>query len=82
MKKIPIVFKDANLEILSKLLNSVAKKYGCAVKYVAEENRIAFTGDNNCCRHVTEEMLTFFPRAMARGEVPLHCPSENKTAHR
>ena len=74
MKKVPIIYKNVNLEVLTKLLNSVAKRYGCAVEYIAEENRIAFTGDSECCRHVTEETLAFFPKTVKREEFPIQCP--------
>ncbi len=74
MHKIPIIYKNKNLEILTKLLNSVAKKYGCTVEYVAEEDTIRFTGGMDCCRHVTEEALAFFPKTLLRGDVPLNCP--------
>ena len=73
MHKIPIVYKNKNLEILTKLLNSVAKKYGCTVEYVAENDSIRFSGGMDCCRHVTEETLAFFPKTLQRGDLPLNC---------
>ncbi len=75
MHKIPIVYKNKNLEILTKLLNSVAKKYGCTVEYVAENDSIRFTGGLDCCRHVTEETLAFFPKTLQRGDFPIQCPT-------
>lgn len=75
MHKIPIVHKSKNLEILTKLLNSVAKKYGCTVEYVAEEDTIRFSGGMDCCRHVTEEALSFFPKTLMRGDLPVNCPA-------
>ncbi len=73
MHKIPIVYKIKNLEILTKLLNSVAKKYGCTVEYVAETDSIRFSGGSDCCRHVTEETLAFFPKTLQRGDFPIQC---------
>lgn len=73
MYKIPIVYKNRNLEILTKLLDSVAKKYGCHVEYVAEEESIRFTGDMDCCRHVTEETLALFPKTVDKNRLPLNC---------
>jgi|GEM_PF-1475024 len=73
MHKIPINCKNANLEILTKLLNSVAKRYGCQVEYIAEDNRLKFNGDMECCRHVTEETLAFFPKSAGQNEFPLNC---------
>jgi hypothetical protein len=75
--KVPIIYKNVNLEILTKLLNSVAKRYGCTVKYIAEDNRIAFSGDSDCCRHVTEEALAFFPKTVGRDEFPIQCPVDD-----
>jgi hypothetical protein len=74
MNKVPIIYKNVNLEVLTKLLNSVAKRYGCAVEYIAEDNRIAFNGDAECCRHVTEETLAFFPKTADRDGFPIQCP--------
>ena len=36
MSIIPIINRDVNLEILAKLLNSVAKSYDCRVEYIAD----------------------------------------------
>lgn len=62
MDKIPIVIKSANLEIFTKIINSVAAKYECHVDYIAEENRLAFQGDRDCCRHITEKILALFSK--------------------
>lgn len=81
MDKIPIVYQNKNLEILTKLLNSVAKKYGCTVEYVAEEDSIRFSGGMDCCRHVTEETLAFFPKTLQRGDFPIKCPTIETYQH-
>jgi len=75
MHKIPIIYKNKNLEILTKLLNSVAKKYGCTVEYLAEDDRIRFSGGMDCCKHVTEEVLALFPKTLLKGDLPLNCPT-------
>ena len=48
-----------NLEILSKLMNSVAKKCDCAVKYNAKNKSLVFTGDKKYKRLVVEETINF-----------------------
>lgn len=78
MRKIPIIFKNVNLEVMTKLLNSVAKRYGCHVEYIAEDNRIQFKGDISCCRLVTEEMLAFFPKTMEKSDLLFNCPIDEK----
>ncbi len=61
MEKIHIDYKINNLEIICKLLNSVAKRCGCRVKYSPEEEEIRFYGDPDCKKFIVEEMLSFFP---------------------
>lgn len=73
MSIIPIIYKNVNLEILTKLLNSVATRYGCRVDYIAVDNRIVFEGDQECCRHITEEALAFFPARAKKNRMPLNC---------
>jgi len=60
MDAIPIIRKSANLEIFTKIVNSVAAKYDCRVDYIAVENRLSFHGDKECCRHITAEALALF----------------------
>ena len=60
MKKVYIASKNVNLEILAKLLNSVAEKYDCYVKYNKQENSLEFVGDRSYWRHIVEELMTFF----------------------
>ncbi|MGD9367873.1 MAG: hypothetical protein PVH87_19385 [Desulfobacteraceae bacterium] len=78
MRKIPIILKNVNIEVMTKLLNSVAKRYGCHVEYIAEDNRIQFKGDISCCRHVTEEVLAFFPKTTEKSSLPFNCPIDEK----
>ncbi len=60
MNKLYIVSKNVNLEILAKLLNSVAEKYDCYVKYNKPENSLEFIGERACWRHIVEEVMSFF----------------------
>ncbi len=55
-----IASKNVNLEIMSKLLNSVAKKYDCYVQYNAQENCLEFHGDESYWTHIIEEVMEFF----------------------
>lgn len=58
-----IALKNVNLEIIAKLLNPVARKYDCYVKYIPRENRLKFVGDQSYFRPIVEEMMaTFFPK--------------------
>jgi len=73
MSKIPIIIKNSNLEILTKIINSVAEKYDCHIDYISKENRLEFHGDKDCCRHITEETLTIFSRD-EKTDLPFKCP--------
>lgn len=74
MEKIPIVVRNNNLEILAKMINSVAEKYECRVEYLADENRLIFHGDRDCCKHITEETLALFP-SDDDAALPFACPT-------
>lgn len=63
MNVIPVNRRVNNLEILSKLMNSVAKQCGCRVKYDKNDNTLCFSGDAACQRHIAEETLGFFRSA-------------------
>jgi hypothetical protein len=60
MDVIPIKIENANLEIITKILNSVAKKYACRVEYLADEKSMNFHGDSEFCTHIIEETLSIF----------------------
>ena len=55
MSAIRIVKQNGNLEILSKLLDSVAAKYDCRVKYNSRRRKMQFFGTEACQTHVIEE---------------------------
>lgn len=63
MEQVQIVHKINNLEIISKLMNSVAKQCGCRVKYNPDSGRIRFYGDDSCQKYIVEETLSFFQAA-------------------
>ena len=60
MKAIRIYRKNLNLEIVSKIMNSVAKKFDCCVKYRAADGILQFYGDIAYRRHIVEQTLSFF----------------------
>lgn len=60
MKELFIASKNVNLEIMAKLLNSVAGKYDCYVQYISRDNSLKFHGDKACWRHIIEEVMEFF----------------------
>lgn len=63
MDKIRIVRQVNNLEIISKLMNSVARQCDCRVKYSAEDKSIKFYGDADLQKYITEQTLSFFKAA-------------------
>jgi hypothetical protein len=63
MEEIRIVHDINNLEIISKIMNSVAKQCDCRVKYHAEDRSIRFYGDADLQQYVTEQTLSFFKAA-------------------
>ncbi len=63
MSTIPVIQRVNNLEILSKLMNSVAKQCDCRVKYDKIGNRLRFSGDAAFRKHIAEETMGFFRSA-------------------
>lgn len=63
MNKVRIVQKIDNLEIISKLMNSVAKQCNCRVKYSPEKGCLRFYGDQTCKKYIAEQTLSFFQAA-------------------
>ena len=49
-----------NLKIVSKLLDSVARRYHCRVRYDAANNRLSFEGDPTARRHIIEQSMAYF----------------------
>lgn len=77
--KLYIASKNVNLEIMAKLLNSVAKKYDCQVRYNMGENSLKFFGDESYWRHIAEELLELiFPNSAMR-LVPIGNAEQTRT---
>jgi hypothetical protein len=57
MSAIRINRKIDNLEIMAKLLNSVATNYGCRVRYNSSSRQMQFVGEDAYKPHVIEETL-------------------------
>lgn len=60
MNKLYITSKNVNLEIIAKLLNTVAEKYECHVRYEKRENSLKFMGEESYWVHIIEELMEFF----------------------
>jgi hypothetical protein len=60
MITVNICYRDSNLEIISKLMNSVALQYDCRINYDAKENTLIFCGDDRYMRPIVEETMSFF----------------------
>lgn len=45
MSPLNILRKNSNMEVLSKVMNSLCTKYDCSVRYDHENETIAFHGD-------------------------------------
>ena len=63
MGELHIIRKVNNLEIISKLMNSVAKQCDCRVKYDPKDKSIRFYGDTDLQQYITEQTLSFFKAA-------------------
>jgi len=46
-----------NNELLSKLLNSVARKYDCGAKFSTVSGKLHYDGDEACRQHIIAETL-------------------------
>jgi hypothetical protein len=60
MKEIPIIRKVNNMEIISKLLNSVAKQCDCRITYNPNKGLLVFSGDTTYQEYITEKTISFF----------------------
>ena len=58
MSAIRINRKDDNLEIMAKLLNSVAANYDCRVKYNSSSRKVRFVGEEVYKPFVIEETIS------------------------
>ena len=60
MNAVKINRRVNNLKIISKLMDSVAKRYQCRVRYDAARNCLNFEGDPEVRRHVIEQSMEYF----------------------
>lgn len=60
MNAIKINRRVNNLKIISKLMDTVAKRYQCRVRYNAAENCLRFEGDPETRRHIIEQSVAYF----------------------
>jgi hypothetical protein len=60
MEAVRIIKKVNNLEIIEKLLNSVAKQCDCRVAYNEQTGVLNFYGDTSCKQYIAEQTLSFF----------------------
>ena len=58
MSAIRINRKNDNLEIMAKLLNSVAANYDCRVKYNSSSRQVQFVGEEVYKPYVIEETIS------------------------
>ncbi|MFH1981026.1 MAG: hypothetical protein ABIL58_04220 [Pseudomonadota bacterium] len=50
----------SNLKIISKIMDSVAKRYQCRVRYDAARNCLNFEGDPGARRQIIEQSMAYF----------------------
>jgi hypothetical protein len=60
MKDLYFASKNVNLEVIAKLINSVAQRYDCYVQYISRDNSLKFHGEEATWRHIIEEVMAFF----------------------
>jgi hypothetical protein len=60
MNTIRIIKHNHNLEILSKVSDSVAKKYDCGITYNAAERQAVFRGDTKRKASILRETMAIF----------------------
>jgi len=58
-----------NNELLSKLLNSVARKYDCGAKFSTVSGELHYDGDEACRQHIIDETLEMISKQ--HGETPV-----------
>ena len=60
MNAIKVTRRVNNLKIISKLMDTVAKRYQCRVRYNAVQNCLSFEGDPEARRHIIEQSVAYF----------------------
>ena len=49
-----------NREVLRKILNSVAAKYDCGVRFTLDAGQLNVEGDRHCAEEIVKETLSLF----------------------
>lgn len=62
MSVIKINRKNTNVEVVSKLMDSVCSKYDCRVKYNSESDTVDFQGDDIIKSFIAEETMNLFSK--------------------
>ncbi len=62
MSVININKKRNNLELVSKLMDSVCVKYDCSVRYNDENGTVDFIGDETYKSYIIEETMNIFSK--------------------
>ena len=57
---IPIHTITRNDEIWRKILNSVADKYNCGVRFTISQGRLGYEGDRACAMEIIRETMAMF----------------------
>ena len=60
MKTFRINRRNNNLELVSKIMNSVCAKYDCRIKYNAESGTVHYSGDDVYKTLIAEETMKIF----------------------
>ena len=55
--------RNYNLELISKLMNSVARKYNCRIQFDDHNHRMRFSGHERYQQSIVEETLQLFEHA-------------------
>ncbi len=62
MSVIKINRKNTNVEVVSKLMDSICSKYDCSVEYNSENGTVDFHGDEIYKSFIAEETMNLFAK--------------------
>ena len=80
VNKLCIHTKNVTLEVIARIINVVAKKYGCRVTYLPAGNTLRFVGDPTVWQWIVEEFMETF--LQANGMQPVKVPIRDKKRDR
>lgn len=60
MSQLHVTYKIYNIEIISKIMDSVAKQCDCRVKYSPGDGCIRFFGNPEYKKYIAEQTMSFF----------------------